>query len=79
MNVFIKRALYMGKIYMLITKQKHTVKLFKLTYIRITKTKHLSSTKSIPLDPWTSELTEKLLNLEVNLGFIIAWRNCKNK
>ena len=50
-------------------KQKHTVKLCKLTYIRITKTKHLSSTKSIQLDPWISEprLTEKLLHLEVNL------------
>jgi hypothetical protein len=76
MNVFIKKRLIHGKNLYANYKQKHTVKLYKLTYIRITKTKHLSSTKSIQLDPWISEprLTEKLLHLEVNLGYIISWK-----
>ena len=78
MNVFIKKRLIHGKNLYANYKQKHTVKLYKLTYIRISKTKHLSSTKSTQLDPWISEprLTEKLLHLdlEVNLGYIISWK-----
>ena len=41
------------------------------------KNKHyILSAKAYNLDPWISEprLTEKLLHLKVNLGFIISWK-----
>ena len=66
----------MGKIYMLITiiTDKNTQENYINSHIRIAKN-HLSSTKSIQLDPWISEprLMEKLLHLEVNLGYI-SWK-----
>ena len=60
---------------MLITKI-HTGKLNKSQKI-LTKNKHyILSAKAYNLDPWISEprLTEKLLHLKVNLGFIISWK-----
>ena len=76
MNVFIKRALYMGKFIRLLQKI-HTGKFNKSQKIRITKNKHeISSTKAYKSDQWISEpsFTEKLLHLMVNLGFIISWK-----
>ena len=61
---------------MLITKNTHR-KINKSQKIRITKDKHyILSAKAYNLDPWISEprLTEKLLHLKVNLGFIISWK-----
>ena len=75
MNVFIKKRLIHGKNLYANYKQKHTVKLYKLTYQNY-KNKTFIINKSIQLDPWISEprLTEKLLHLEVNLGYIISWK-----